>query len=215
MRYLKSYSKFSESLSSDIQDFKFDLLESLTIWHDDLLSSMEKIDLYDKFSLPKQDFSLKTTIEELSNRVDFIGSLTSLKLKKGIVENTDDSQTFINKPCKFMFIIGNEANELETVPNPPTNPIYLLFQTWNNSLNEWSEIELYEAKEDIKRFYDKLSSKKIEIKDGDTNYRYQTSNGNEWELEDSDKENDIYKKSFRKDELESLINDRKVKITII
>jgi len=213
MKYLKSYKIFSESLSYDILGLKVDLLESLSIWYDDLLSSMEKIDLFDKFQLPAEDFSIKTTIDELVNRTNFINALTSLKLKKGVVENTDDSQTFINKPCKFMFIYGNEASELETVPDPPTNPIYLLFQTWNGE--EWSDIELYEPKEDIKKFYDKLSSRKIQIVDGEKKFQYETSNGNEWELSDKNQKDDTYQEIFRKDELEKVISERNAKLIII
>jgi hypothetical protein len=50
--------------------------------------------------------------------------------------------------------------------------------------------------------------------DGDENYIYNTSNGNEWVLKNSDKENDIWKKVFRKDELQALVDNRKVRVTI-
>lgn len=215
MRYLKSYKNFSESLSYDILGFNVDLHESLSIWHDDLLASMEKIDLYEKFMLDKKDFFPKISIDELSSKTEFINALSSLKLKKGIIENTDDSQTFINGSCKFMFIYGNESSELETFPNPPTNPIYLLFQTWNEDKNEWNEIELYLPKEDIKKFYDKLSSRKIEILDGDKKFEYETSNGNEWELIDKNQKDDTYQEILRKDELERVIADRNAKLKIL
>jgi hypothetical protein len=64
--------------------------------------------------------------------------------------------------------------------------------------------------------YDKLTSRTIEILEGEENYIYQTSNGsNEWVLQNTEKENDIYKKVFRKKDLENLLNDRKVKVNVI
>jgi hypothetical protein len=106
-----------------------------------------------------------------------------------------------------MFIYQENANELE-------NPSYLMMQVWNESINEWSETKFYKINGDAKKFYDKLSSKTIEIVDGDENYIYNTSNGNEWVLKNSDKENDIWKKVFRKDELQALVDNRKVRVTI-
>ena len=67
----------------------------------------------------------------------------------------------------------------------------------------------------VKNFYDKLSSKTIEVVDGDQNYIYNTSNGNEWILQNSDKENDTYKRVFRKEELQKLLDDKNIKINII
>ena len=107
-----------------------------------------------------------------------------------------------------MFIYGQEQNELE-------NPIYIIFQIWDESLNKWGDSKLYKVNNDVKKFYDKLSSKTIEVVDGDENYIYSTSNGGEWELQNSTKENDIYKKVFRREELQDLLDGRKVQLNII
>jgi hypothetical protein len=107
-----------------------------------------------------------------------------------------------------MFIYGQEQNELE-------NPLYIIFQTWNETLKRWEDVKLYKVGADVKKFYDKLSSKTIESVDSDQNYIYSTSNGGEWELQNSDKENDTYKKVFRKEELQKLLDDRNIKINII
>ena len=74
---------------------------------------------------------------------------------------------------------------------------------------------MYKVKGDIKNFYDKLSSKVIEIDDAGDKYIYQTTNGNEWQLQNLDKSNDTYKKYFRKNDFEDLINSRNVKLNII
>jgi hypothetical protein len=100
------------------------------------------------------------------------------------------------------------ANELE-------NPDYILFQTYNDSLKKWDDAKLYSIEEDIKKFYDKLTSKTIEISDGGENYIYITSNGNDWELQNSEKENDVFKRFLRKEELEEVINSKNPIINII
>ena len=107
-----------------------------------------------------------------------------------------------------MFIYGIESSELE-------NPIYILFQVWNETQRKWSDVKLYKVNENVKKFYDKLSSKEIEVIDGDEKYIYVTSNGNDWLLKDEDKETDTYKKSLRKEELEKLLSERNVKISIV
>lgn len=211
MRKLKTYNQFKESLVIDLNFQRVeDLLESLTIWHDALLNaiSAEEVDIFDTFKLPQDSFSDKLDLDILSDNIEFINSLSSIALKKSELKNSDDYQTFLNKPCKFMFIFDINSNELE-------NPVYLLFQVWNDSLNKWEDVKSYKIKDDVKKFYDKLTSRTIEIVDGDQNYIYETSNGNEWILQNMDKENDIYKRTFRKEELQKLLDDRNVKINVL
>ena len=147
-------------------------------------------------------------IDLLSDNTEFINSLSSIGLKKSPVQNTDDFQTFVNKPCKFMLIYDFNSSELE-------NPEYIIFQTWNETLKKWEDAKLYEVNDDIKKFYDKLTSKTIEIIDGTENYIYTTSNGNDWVLQNSQSQNDKYLKSFRKEDLQKLLDENQVKINII
>jgi hypothetical protein len=187
-----------------------DILESMNIWHDVLLSaiSAEEKDMFDTLKLPKDFYEGRLTLDFLSNNIEFVNSLSSLGLKKSPVQNTEEYQTFVNKPCKWMFIYDISSNELE-------NPLYITFQVWNETNKEWEDVKLFKINGDVKKFYDKLSSKTIEVTDGDENYIYITSDGNTWELQNLDKENDVYKRFFRKDELQSLLNDRKVTVSII
>jgi hypothetical protein len=210
MKHLKTYKNYKESLVIDLQFQDIDLKESLNIWHDTLLSSIgaEEVNLFDTLFLPKEDFINNLDIDFLEDSVEFVNALTSLKLKKSEAQNTDTIESFVNKPCKFMFIYGIESNELE-------NPIYILFQVWNETQRKWSDVKLYKVNEDVKKFYDKLSSKEIEIIDGDEKYIYVTSNGNDWLLKDEDKETDTYKKSLRREELEKLLSEKNVKISIV
>jgi hypothetical protein len=211
MKWLKSYQQYKESIVIDLQYQSIeDLTESLNIWHDVLLNaiSAEEMNIFDVFSLPKEDYKDKMDLDYLEDNIEFINSLSSIGLKKSTVQNTDDSQTFVNKPCKFMFIYNSESNELE-------NPVYIVFQVFNDTLDKWDDAKLYKINEDVNKFYNKLSSKTVEITDGDVNYIYQTSNGSDWDLQNIEKENDIYKKTFRKEELQQLFSDRNVKVSII
>ena len=210
MRVIKSYNKFKESLVIDLMISSVDILESMNIWHDVLLSaiSAEEKDIFDTLKLPKDFYQGRLTLDFLSNNIEFVNSLSSLGLKKSPVQNTEEYQTFVNKPCKWMFIYDIASNELE-------NPLYITFQVWNETNKEWEDVKLFKINGDVKKFYDKLSSKTIEVTDGDENYIYITSDGNTWELQNLDKENDVYKRFFRKDELQSLLNDRKVTVSII
>ncbi len=211
MRKIKNYKDFKESLVIDLTFQRVeDLMESLTIWHDALLNAIdaEEVDIFDTFKLPNEDFSKNLDLDFLGDSIEFINSLSSIALKKSEIKNSDDYQTFLNKPCKFMFIFDINSNELE-------NPVYLLFQTWNETLDKWEDVKLYKVRDNVTKFYDKLTSRTIEILDGDDNYIYETSNGNEWVLQNRDKANDVYKVVFRKEELQELLKDRNIKINII
>jgi hypothetical protein len=209
MKWIKNFTNYKESLHIDLTFNQVDLMESLNIWHDVLLTaiSAEQVDLFDTIKLP-QEFQNKQDIEILSNNIEFVNSLSSIGLKKSQVQNTDDFETFVNKPCRFMFIYDFNSNELE-------NPEYILFQTWNETLKKWDEVKLFKVKDDIKKFYDKLTSRTIEIIDGDENYIYTTSNGNDWNLQNSDKENDTYQKTFRKEDLQKILDEKKITLNII
>jgi len=209
MKWIKGFLKFKESVVIDLTYDQIDLMESLNLWHDILLTSISanQVDLVDVLKLSK-DFSEKLDIEILSNNTEFLNSISSIGLKKSAVQNSDDYQTFINKPCKFMFLYDFNSNELE-------NPEYIIFQTWNETLKKWDDAKLFKVNDDIKKFYDKLTSKTIEIIDGSQNYIYSTSNSNDWVLQNIDKKDDIYKSSLKKEELQKILNDRKLTLNII
>jgi hypothetical protein len=80
--------------------------------------------MFDTLKLPKDFYEGRLTLDFLSNNIEFVNSLSSLGLKKSPVQNTEEYQTFVNKPCKWMFIYDISSNELE-------NPLYITFQVWN------------------------------------------------------------------------------------
>jgi hypothetical protein len=210
MKFVKRYKSFKESIQIDIKLIEIDINESLGLFYDSIMKSIgaEEVDFFDTFKLPKNEFSSKLNLDLLTTNPEFIHSLSTNNLKKSNVTNSDDFETFLNKPCRFMLIHKVNANELE-------NPDYILFQSWNDSLSKWEGLRMFKISGEIKKFYDKLSSKVIEIQDAGENYIYSTTNGNEWFLQNQEKESDIYQKYFRKEDFQNLLNDRKVTINII
>ena len=208
MKWVKSYKKYKESLLINIELSGSDVMESLNILYDVLLNSIkaEELNIFDTLELPDtlKDNSgdIKLDIDSLSDNTDFINSLTKKANKKSQLVNTKDLSTFLTKPCKYMFIYKQDQNELE-------NPIFIILQIEND------KVKLYKINGSVDNFLNKLSSKTIEVVDGDQNYIYTTSNVGEWELQNSDKENDVYKKVFRKEELQKLLDEREVKLNII
>jgi hypothetical protein len=209
MKYLKPYQSYLESLMIDVSIINVDINESLGLYYENILNSIgaEEVDMFDTFSLPKDEFADKLNLDLLTANTNFINSLSSIGLKKSNVQNTDDLETFVNKPCRFMLIYNIESNELE-------NPIYMIFQSWNETIEKWADCKLYKVN-NIQKFYDKLSSKVIEIDDSGEKYIYQSSNKNEWALQNIEKVSDKFKKYFRKEDFEKFINDNKFKINII
>jgi len=208
MKWIKSYNSYKESIKIDLE--YSNIKESLNVWYSSLLSAIdaEEQDIYSTLHLPIDAFKDNLDIDFLSENIEFINSLTSIGLKKSSVENTETYETFLNKPCKFMLLFNFDSNELE-------NPEYILFQNWNETTESWSETRLYKVNEDIKRFYDKLTSKTVEIVDGDNSYIYSSDNaGNEWVLQNIDKQNDTYKKVFRDKDFDDFLTKSKSKIII-
>jgi hypothetical protein len=210
MEFILSYKKFLESLDIKLSTDIIDLNESLSMWHDLILKSIggEELNPYDTLKLSEDEFKRGTSLEEVFESPGFINALSSIGLKKSTIFNSDDYETFVKKPIKFGFIYKIEANELE-------NPDFIIYQVWNESTSDWEEIKLWSIKDDIKKFYDKLSSKVIELSNDSKNWIYSTSNGNEWSLQNLDAETPEFKKYIRKEDLEDLIKNQKLKIKII
>jgi hypothetical protein len=206
---LKSYKQFFDSLQIDLSVNLIDINESLAMMYDSIMKSIgaEEMDIFKTFKLP-QDYTDKLDLEFLHDDIIFINSLASIGLKKSVLQKSDDYETYLNKPCRFMMIYNVESNELE-------DPIFILIQSWNDSIEKWEYLKLYKFNGDVKKFYDKLSSKIIEIELEDEKYIYNSTNKNEWLLQNSEKANKKFKKYLRKEELEELLKDRRIKLRIV
>ena len=192
-------------------DYNFsDVLESLSIFQDNLLTSInaESVDFAKEFNYnlknPNMDLDL------LAENSKFVTALQNKGLKTSTVENTDDFETFVSRSMKFMPIRQEDANEL-------MNPKYIIIQNRDESKNAWGELRPFKVHDEIKKFYDTLSSKTIEMKYKGKNYIYSTSNsGNEWDLQNVKDADNIFKKYLRKEDLKKLVEEIKdIKITIM
>jgi hypothetical protein len=206
MKWIKEYKKYLETIKFDLSVVNIDINESLSIWYDSLLKSIgaQELDIYDILKLSKKDKI--DNLEVLIKNNKFINNIANIGMKNSNIENTNDFETFLRNPCRFVFISKIDSSDLET-------PNYIILQNFIN--NKWDSCKIYKVNDNINKFYDKLSSKVIEVEDGDNKYIYNTSNGNEWILQNSDKANNIFKKYLRKDDFEVMIKDNKVKINII
>lgn len=209
MRYLKTYKRFTESivLDSNIEEI-IDITESLSVVDDVLLTSIkaEEKEMSLVFDYLSDD---DKSIETICQDSKFIHQISKLGFRISEVFNTDDYETFINKTIKFVLIYLKDSNDL-------TNPEYIMTQTWNESINKWEKVNLYKVNDDIKNFYDKLSSKTVQITVDDTNYIYKTGNsGNNWILQNLDNVTDMFKKEMTKDDLKKVSKEKGIKITII
>ena len=186
-----------------------DLNESLGLMFDTIMRSIgaEEQNILDILKLP-EDYTGKLNLDFLVDDVVFINSLASIGLKKSTLQNSEDFETYLTKPCRFMMIYNVESNELE-------NPVFILIQSWNDSLKKWENLKLYKINGDVRKFYDKLSSKMIEIEEDGENYIYSSANKNEWILQNSEKENKRFKKYFRKEDLEEILKSKNIKLNIV
>lgn len=184
--YVKKYEAFIFGNGID------DILESLNVLEDSLLNSIsaKELNIYDTLELDKS--VLVDDLETIANNPIFMKTIYSSGLKKSDVYDTKDFETFLKDPIKFMFISNINDSDL-------SNPLYILVQSENN------QVRFYSVNNNIKNFYDKLSSKVIEIVLADNKKLiYKSGNKNEWVLSSGMPSNE-WAKVIRKDDFFELI----------
>lgn len=143
-------------------------------------------------------------IEKLFENPEFIKKLDKKGYKTNNIENTQYCETFIKKENLRFFLIFKK-NESELDPTPE----YIVIQRDRNP------IKIYKINDNIRNFYDVLSSKTIEIKDDGENYIYRTSNaGNDWTLQNIQNKNKKFKHIMSNDEIKDRLNQGASKNTI-
>jgi len=152
-------------------------------------------DVFDGFNSEKF-----TNIDDLAKDPNFISKLDSKGFKKNNVEYTKDCETFLENTVdiKFFLIFKKEDSELEPKPE------YIVFQS-RPKAGHWDTIKMYKVRDNIRNFYDGLSSKTIEIKRSGNNYIYRTSNaGNDWTLQNTQNKSDVFKDIMSNAEINAL-----------
>jgi hypothetical protein len=209
MKRIKFWKQFLENLDTNLSTDIMDLNESLSVVEDMVLDEISggEIDLLDTFNLIDSQVSTEN-LEILLQDPFFVNSLSSIGLKKSGLQNTDDYQTFLSRSMRFSFVYDISANDLE-------QPKYILYQIWDSLAESWQSIKLRKVEGDIKKFYDKLSSKTLELSDGTTRWIYYTSNANEWYLQNLDRLDKEFRKVLKKEDLENLIKNKSLLVKII
>lgn len=192
MKFIKTLESFKLEEPKTMSE----LLEKLSVVEQNILDSIkaEQINIEGFFNkkLPTNN------LENLINNTEFNGLLRVKGLTRGNVEQTDDYETFLLTPFKYLLIKAKEKSELH-------NPDFIVLQTFNPTEQNWNKLKMYKINGDFKNFYDKLTNRTIEIEHGGKNYLYQTSNKNQWELTNQE-ETDQFPKYLRKEQLLKIIS---------
>jgi len=181
------------------------LKENSSINFDNLLKSIDaKIVLMgDVLDFNSENFD---DIDILSKDSNFLEKLDKKNYKKNNIENTIYCETFLEKSHELKFFLIFNKGESELDPTPE----YIVIQT------ERGPIKMYEINNNIRNFYDKLSSKTIEIKRGNKNYIFKTSNaGNDWTLQNIQNKDNDFKTIMNNDEIKSQLKQNNTSIITI
>lgn len=227
MKILKNYNSFIfeqltptntemiEFTSKEIKELfvDTDILESIITSENSLLKSInaEEVNFFKTFSLDVDSFDNLNSIDELYEDEEFNKKLVSLKYKKTNLEETEESETFIDKTVdiKFFLIHKEEQSELE-------KPEYIIYQSKKRGEFKWENIKCYKVNEDMRNFYDKLTSKTVEISKGEKKYIYNTSNGGvDWVLQNVDDEDKTFKRDMENNDIKAILVDEEISITIV
>jgi len=184
-----------------------DILESMGIGEESLLSIIDatRMDITD--ILPGYESALGNSLDNIQQNGDFIDELSKSNLIMSDISDTADFETFLINRLRFATLRNKDSNEL-------VNPEYLLIQSFNDATNTWSKIVLYKINDSFNKFYDKLSSRTIELTDGNQKYIYKTSIRNEWELSNRSSNTD-FPKFIRNKELGDLIKTKNLELKYI
>jgi hypothetical protein len=209
---IKGYKKFlTENLEMTKIVNDANVLESIVTDSETLLKSInaEQVLMGDALGFNSENYN---DIDALSKDQDFLKKLDDKGFKKNNIEYSKDCETFLDKTLdiKFFLIFKKDDSELEPKPE------YIVFQSRARGSNRWEPVKMYKVNENIRNFYDKLSSKTIEIKRGFKNYIFKTSNaGNDWNLQNIQNKDATFKDIMSNDEIKATLKDGGTSITII
>lgn len=217
MNRLANYNLFLfEQVLADIEMVEVfndaDILESIVTDSDALLKSIaaEEVDLFTTFHVNPDHYDRYLPLEKLYDDERFNKSLQEHHWRKNELESSEETETFLDKTIavKFFSVYKDNQSELE-------QPQYIVFQSKPKG-GQWSELKCYKVREDMKNFYQKLTTKTVEIKKDGKTYIYNTSNsGNDWNLQNSDEENDTFQNDLTSEDIRAILKDKNTSITIL
>lgn len=194
---LKRYKEFlNENISTGIAQ----LLQSI---------DAKQVDFYYTLGINKDKFMNKD-IEFIYNDSDFNKALYNKKLKKSELTSTLDTENFLKKQynIKYFLLIDRDIPKIDT-------PKYIILQYSKKNFG-WSDVYMYSVNGNIRNFFEKMTSRTIEIEDGGKKYVYQTSNsGNNWILQNIEDKTDTFKETLENDELRELLTQNNLELNVI
>lgn len=211
MKYFKdfqSFKKLSESIDGYELPFRIDLKESITTDIKDLLSSIgaEELDLCNELHINPEEIDLRIDLENFVESDLVLDSLSKLELRLGDVEKTSDSQTFLSAPIFYVCLYSKGSSDLE-------NPSHVFIQQWQNETKNRTHIKMYKVQDNFLKFYDRLSSKTVEVEIDNKKLIYKTDNsGNNWTLQIPV---DGYENNITSQEMWDLMKDKNVKVKVL
>lgn len=192
MIFIKTF----ESFNLEEPKTMTELLEKLSVVEQSILDSIGA-ELLNINHFLGDDIPINV-LEELDANGSFINLLIMKGLRKDTVQYTDDYETFLLSPFKYLLVKNKIKNDLQ-------NPDFMFIQTFNSTQQRWNPIKLYKINGDFKNFYDKLTNRTVEIEFNGSTYLYQTSNKNEFELMNAE-ETENFPRFVRKEELIEILN---------
>jgi glutamate synthase domain-containing protein 1 len=207
---IRNYKQF---LFESISFINIEILESLVTSTDKLLKLIDakEVNLFDTFKLNRDNFDADFDINFLYENKDFEKYLSKNELKKTELDSTEDFETFLEKTydVRFFNIHGLEQSELE-------KPQYIILQSKPKEEKKWNPVRCYTVNNEMRKFYDEMTSKTIELVNGDVKFIYVTSNsGNDWALQNLEDKTNIYKDILTAEEIKRILLDAAVKMTVI
>lgn len=192
MKFIKTF----ESFNIEEPKTMTELLEKLSVVEQSILDSIgaEIININEFLN---DEISLDN-LEHMESNSEFINLLKVKGLRKDTIQYTDDYETFLLSPFKYLLVRNKTKNDLQ-------DPDYMFIQTYNSTQQQWNSVKLYRITGDFKNFYNKLTNRTIEIEDNGSKYLYQTSNKNEFELVNHEG-TDKFPRFVRKEDLLKIIN---------
>jgi len=204
---------FNQFLFESLIFTNIEILESLVTSTDKLLKLIDakEVNLFDTFNLDRDNFDADFDIYNLYDNKEFNIFLNENKLKKDDIESTEDYETFLDNvyDVRFFSIHKLEQSELE-------KPQYIILQSKAKEENEWNPVRCYTVNNDMRKFYDEMTSKTIELIDNDKSFIYKTSNsGTDWVLQNIQDKTDKFKEYLSNEEIKRILIDSSIKMTII
>lgn len=194
---LKRYKEFlNENISTGIAQ----LLQSI---------DAKQEDFYYTLGI-KPDKFMDKDIDFIYNDSDFNKALYNKKLKKSELTSTLDTENFLKKQynIKYFLLIDRDIPKIDT-------PKYIILQYSKKNVG-WSDVYMYSVHGNIRNFFEKMTSRTIEIEDEGKKYVYQTSNsGNNWTLQNIEYETDTFKETLENDELRNILTQKNLELTVI